>query len=108
MMPLIGTGLSGMAAALNLLDRGGSVFLIEKENHMGGNSALASSGMNAINTESGEDSYQLFLKDTLKSKNPNLKIVDDIEKEDDVTYILTRDSRDALEWVRKRLNVHLD
>lgn len=40
-----------MATALNLLDRGGSVILLEKENHMGGNSALASSGMNAINIE---------------------------------------------------------
>lgn len=64
-----------MSAALNLLDRGGSVFLLEKENHMGGNSAYASSGMNAINTESNEDSYELFLKDTLKSKNPDRKCI---------------------------------
>lgn len=64
-----------MTTALNLLDRGGSVILIEKENHLGGNSAMASSGINGLKEgASTGDSNLLFLKDTLKSKNPNEKL----------------------------------
>ena len=38
---VIGSGLAGMAAALSILDRGGSVILMEKEQRLGGNSNKA-------------------------------------------------------------------
>lgn len=45
---IIGGGLAGMSTALKLLDRGGKVLLVEKNDHLGGNSALASSGINGL------------------------------------------------------------
>lgn len=45
---VVGGGLAGLSAALTLLDRGGSVAVVEKMGHLGGNSAWASSGVNAV------------------------------------------------------------
>ena len=45
---VVGGGLAGLTAALTILDRGGSVVLLEKEAMMGGNSAWASSGINGV------------------------------------------------------------
>ena len=44
---VVGSGLAGLAAALNLLDRGGTVTIVDKEHSLGGNSNKASSGINA-------------------------------------------------------------
>uniref|UniRef100_A0A7S3KZI5 Cytochrome b5 heme-binding domain-containing protein n=1 Tax=Amphora coffeiformis TaxID=265554 RepID=A0A7S3KZI5_9STRA len=44
---IVGSGLAGLTAALHVLDRGGTVLLMEKEATVGGNSNKASSGMNA-------------------------------------------------------------
>ena len=43
---IIGGGLSGLSSAIESLERGINVILIEKESKMGGNSAKASSGLN--------------------------------------------------------------
>ncbi|KAL7480443.1 hypothetical protein ACHAW6_006135 [Cyclotella cf. meneghiniana] len=66
---VIGTGLPGLAATLNILDCKGKVILIEKEHHMGENSNKASSGINACcpqNSTYGDflDSYR---DDTVQS-----------------------------------------
>lgn len=45
---VVGGGLAGLSAALTVLDRGGSVTVIEKEVVLGGNSAWASSGINGV------------------------------------------------------------
>ena len=39
--------MAGLTATLRLLDSGASVMLVEKEKRLGGNSAKASSGINA-------------------------------------------------------------
>ena len=44
---VVGGGLSGLTAALRLLQGGASVLLIDKAKFFGGNSAKASSGINA-------------------------------------------------------------
>ena len=51
---IIGSGLSGLSAALTLVDRGAKVVIIEKQPFMGGNSAYASSGINAARQPSDE------------------------------------------------------
>ena len=45
---VIGGGLSGLTAAISLVDRGATVILVEKNPFIGGNSAYASSGINAV------------------------------------------------------------
>jgi succinate dehydrogenase/fumarate reductase flavoprotein subunit len=51
---VIGAGLSGLTAAISLVDRGGKVILVEKNAYMGGNSAYASSGINAVDPQQTE------------------------------------------------------
>ena len=73
---VIGGGLSGLTAALRLLQGGASVALIDKAKFFGGNSAKASSGINACGlrgsspqqaTANITDSPQHFYEDTMKS-----------------------------------------
>lgn len=68
---VIGAGGAGMTAALHIVDAGKSVILLEKRAIAGGNSNLATAGMNAAEThyqkEQGiEDSVELFYEDTMK------------------------------------------
>lgn len=66
---VVGGGLAGLSAALVLLDRGATVTIIDKEGLFGGNSAWASSGINAVDDETAqnEDSVENYKQDTLKS-----------------------------------------
>jgi FAD-dependent fumarate reductase len=57
-----------MTAALKLLDAGYKIIIIEKENHMGGNSAKASSGMNSIFGSNDENAFEIFKQDSVKSR----------------------------------------
>lgn len=60
---VIGGGLAGVTAALDLAQTNGVfVAIVEKSSRLGGNSAKASSGMNA-------DSDQSFVEDTMRSAN---------------------------------------
>eukprot|EP00193_Tetraselmis_chui_P012257 CAMPEP_0177777930 /NCGR_PEP_ID=MMETSP0491_2-20121128/15657_1 /TAXON_ID=63592 /ORGANISM="Tetraselmis chuii, Strain PLY429" /LENGTH=509 /DNA_ID=CAMNT_0019297117 /DNA_START=147 /DNA_END=1675 /DNA_ORIENTATION=+ len=66
---VVGGGLAGLSATLQLVaDAGGEVqvVLLEKESKLGGNSAKASSGINALTPASG-DSVDLYTNDTLVS-----------------------------------------
>eukprot|EP00960_Hanusia_phi_P039611 753953-Hanusia_phi.AAC.11 len=97
---IIGGGLAGLSAALTLLDRGGSVVLLEKQGHLGGNSAWASSGVNAVDvndTKSG-DSVELFTQDVVKAAGRG---------DNPLIPVLTEGSVDSLAWLRHRLKEHL-
>lgn len=97
---VIGGGLAGLSAALSMLDRGGRVVLLEKQGHLGGNSAWASSGVNAVdenNTVSG-DSVEAFTNDTVKGAGRG---------DNPLIPVLTGGSVDALGWLRSRLSEHL-
>mmetsp|Transcript_26469 Transcript_26469/g.63010 ORF Transcript_26469/g.63010 Transcript_26469/m.63010 type:complete len:525 (+) Transcript_26469:82-1656(+) len=109
---VVGTGLAGLVVALELLDRGATVAVIEKEPKMGGNSIKASSGINACvvadDAHDADDTtadvvdnseIQSFVDDTTKSAgdraNPEL------------IQILVEQSTDRLQWLKDRVDVDL-
>ena len=47
---IVGGGLSGLSAAHTVLERGGRVLLLDKNNFLGGNSTKATSGINGALT----------------------------------------------------------
>jgi len=92
---IVGGGLAGMAAAMSLLDRGGSVVMIEKQPYLGGNSGKASSGINAAL----ETSVESLVADTTKSagKLARPELIDRLATE----------SAEAVQWLRDRTKVDL-
>lgn len=66
---IIGGGLAGLSAAHTVLERGGSVLVIDKSPFLGGNSTKATSGINGSYTQAQaakgiKDSPQTFAEDT--------------------------------------------
>lgn len=97
---IVGSGLAGLAAALNILDRGGRVVIIEKEHLLGGNSNKASSGINAyIDAEAEGDSAEIFKNDTIRSAGASMR--------QDLINTLVDKSGDAVTWLRDRVGVDL-
>ncbi|CAI5496707.1 unnamed protein product [Closterium sp. Naga37s-1] len=85
---VVGGGLAGLSAAVEVVKRGGSVLVLEKSERLGGNSGKASSGMNAARSgpqlASGiEDKLEDFAKDTQKSGKglSDMALVDVIVKQ---------------------------
>jgi flavocytochrome c len=105
---VIGSGLAGLAVALNILDRGGTVTIVEKEHLLGGNSNKASSGINAYSPPSDEDQdgegqsgdfLESFRNDTLRSAGSAVQ--------PDLVEILVSNSGDAVKWLKERAGVDL-
>jgi len=98
-LAVIGGGLTGLTAALMVLDQGGKVALLEKEPFLGGNSAWASSGVNAAPLDhDGVDSTEIFASDTLRSGGGNAELVE----------ALVKGSMESVKWLEKRLDIDLD
>eukprot|EP00980_Cylindrotheca_fusiformis_P015073 scaffold4157_cov136-Cylindrotheca_fusiformis.AAC.23 len=98
---VVGSGLAGMAAALNILDRGGAVVMVEKEHLLGGNSNKASSGINGCcpNNDTYNDSLESFRNDTIRSAGKVAEL--------DLIDILVGKSEEAVLWLKERANVDL-
>lgn len=100
---VVGSGLAGLTATLELLAKGFSVALIEKTDRLGGNSAKASSGINGVPTKfqdaSDGDSALNFYDDTILSG----KGLSDRR----LVQILTDNSADAVHWLADNHNVDL-
>lgn len=69
---VVGGGLAGLSASIEILRTGGSVIIIEKGERLGGNSAKASSGMNAAGSSPQaallvQDKPKDLVQDTLRS-----------------------------------------
>lgn len=98
---IVGSGLAGLSAALNILDRGGTVVILEKEHLLGGNSNKASSGINAYVSpdEADYDSLELFRNDTTRSAGPSAR--------QDLIDVLVTKSGSAVTWLRERVGVDL-
>ena len=101
---VVGGGLAGMSAALSLLDSGLRVCLLEKEGFVGGNSALASSGINGVNETLGivqeGDSLATFRRDVLASSG-----LDEIAP---LAGVLVNRSGAAVDYVIGRARLPLD
>ena len=98
---IVGSGLAGLAAALNILDRGGKVVIMEKEHLLGGNSNKASSGINACCPNNGTygDFLESFKNDTLKSAGASAR--------PELIEVLISNSGDAVTWLKERVGVDL-
>ncbi len=97
---VVGSGLAGMAATLNILDRGGRVVMIEKEHLLGGNSNKASSGINAYCPDNNNtDSLEIFMNDTIRSAGESAR--------EDLISTLVSKSAAAVEWLKTRVGVDL-
>jgi len=98
---VVGSGLAGLAASLNILDRGGTVVILEKEHLVGGNSNKASSGINGIcpHNETCHDSVETFRNDTIRSAGAVVDL--------DLIDVLITKSSDAVLWLKNRVNVDL-
>ncbi|ORX91122.1 Flavocytochrome c [Basidiobolus meristosporus CBS 931.73] len=93
---IVGGGLAGLCAAIEVYRSGVNVCLLEKEARVGGNSAKASSGINGVPTEAQkaagvEDTVEMFYKDTEKSGG-QLSVPRLIK-------VLTDSSKGAVEWL---------
>ena len=101
---VVGGGLAGLSAALTLLDRGAAVTIVDKEGIFGGNSAWASSGINAVADDAAAnstvgDSVATYLQDTLRSGG--------LTQSEMVTTLATK-SGETLSWIRGRLELPLE
>jgi len=98
---VVGSGLAGLAATLNILDRNGTVVLIEKEHRIGGNSAKASSGINACCPQNNTygDALKAFQQDTIKSAGEHVRL--------DLIDTLVGKSENAIKWLKDRVGVDL-
>lgn len=98
---VVGGGLAGLAATLEVLDRNGRVVLVDKERNLGGNSARASSGINGCcpHGDTYGDSFANFAEDTVRSAGPgaNAGLID----------TLVRNSGEAVRWLVERAGVDL-
>jgi flavocytochrome c len=107
---IVGAGLAGIIAALSASDAATAagifihIVILEKQNNLGGNSAKASSGMNAVQTlvqlqQQIFDSTDCFYKDTIASG-------DDINVHE-LVHVLSNESKDAWEYL-KRFGIELN
>jgi flavocytochrome c len=98
---IIGSGLAGLAAALNILDRGGKVVVIEKEHRLGGNSNKASSGINACCPQNATygDFLESFKNDTIRSAGA--------AAQPELIEVLVGKSAEAVIWLKERVGVDL-
>jgi len=101
---VVGGGLAGLSAAHTVLERGGSVLLLDKQGFMGGNSTKATSGINGAGTQTQAelgipDNYKTFFNDTKKSAR-------DLAR-DDLIKVLTGRSGDAVNWLQDKFKLDL-
>ena len=98
---IVGSGLAGLATALNLLDRGGYVTIVEKEHMLGGNSNKASSGINSCcpKNNGNDDFLESFRNDTIRSAGSAVR--------PEFVDILVNNSGAAVAWLTDRAGVDL-
>eukprot|EP00670_Eutreptiella_braarudii_P014046 CAMPEP_0174316930 /NCGR_PEP_ID=MMETSP0810-20121108/7283_1 /TAXON_ID=73025 ORGANISM="Eutreptiella gymnastica-like, Strain CCMP1594" /NCGR_SAMPLE_ID=MMETSP0810 /ASSEMBLY_ACC=CAM_ASM_000659 /LENGTH=461 /DNA_ID=CAMNT_0015426817 /DNA_START=29 /DNA_END=1411 /DNA_ORIENTATION=- len=103
---VVGGGLAGLSAAHTVLQNGGRVVLVDKEDKLGGNSMKASSGINSAGSYVQqdlqiEDSAAAFAVDTMLSGTDQSDTVSDL------VSVLSKDSASALDWLGHHFGVDL-
>lgn len=99
---VIGTGLGGLATTLRLLNYKKRVLVLEKSLKHGGNSIMASSGINGVPTKFQPvigDSIELFIEDTLKSGGGL--------SNESLAKLLAKNSKNAINWLVDELGLDL-
>ncbi|POY76485.1 hypothetical protein BMF94_0686 [Rhodotorula taiwanensis] len=101
---VVGAGLSGLAAAHTLYEKGANVLVLEKNPFAGGNSTKATSGINGAGTKAQsklgiKDSVAAFFADTKESARELAR--------DDLIEVLTGRSGDAVNWLVERFDLDL-
>jgi flavocytochrome c len=104
---VVGGGLAGLTAAIEAARHGASVIIMEKTSTLGGNSAKATSGMNACVTPHQlsqsivNDSHDLFAADTIKSAGKSSAMDERLVRR------LVEQSAPALEWLQQHTDLSL-
>ncbi|KAI8622073.1 FAD binding domain-containing protein [Chytriomyces sp. MP71] len=101
---VIGGGLAGLSACHTVLERGGNVLLLDKNNFLGGNSTKATSGINGAGTTAQQrlgipDTSAIFYEDSAKSARAEIQPA--------LTKVLTYQSGSAVEWISDSFKVDL-
>ncbi|KAJ3114587.1 hypothetical protein HK100_001615 [Physocladia obscura] len=101
---VIGGGLAGLSACHTVLERGGNVLLLDKNNFLGGNSTKATSGINGAGTTAQQrlgipDTSAIFYEDSAKSARAEIQPA--------LTKVLTYQSGAAVEWISDAFKVDL-
>jgi flavocytochrome c len=98
---VVGSGLAGLTTALNILDRGGKVVIMEKEHVLGGNSNKAASGINACcpQNQTYGDYLESFENDTIKAAGDAAQLP--------LIKVLVNNSDEAVSWLKERVGVDL-
>lgn len=104
---IVGGGLSGLSCAHTVIERGGSVLLLDKNPFLGGNSTKATSGINGSMTRTQfangiKDSNEAFYKDTALSASKG--------KSDSIYplgQVLVNESAPAVHWLQDAFNLDL-
>jgi len=101
---VVGSGLAGLSAASELVDRGITVHLLERSARPGGNSIKASSGINGAPTKYQPGppfSDTSFYEDTIVSAGAVLALSSDDERKRREALIekLTSESAGVIEWL---------
>ncbi|ANZ73283.1 BA75_00230T0 [Komagataella pastoris] len=103
---VIGGGLAGVTAAIQSVNSGANVVLVEKEAKLGGNSMKASSGISGALTSQQislniNDSVDSFLEDSILSARSGK------DHARSLLEILTDESADAIKWLTKVCKIDL-
>ncbi|WKY00820.1 hypothetical protein Q1695_015109 [Nippostrongylus brasiliensis] len=93
---IVGGGLAGLSAAVEALERGAKVIIIDGEKNLGGNSAKASSGISAAGTPTQQklgihDSKNAFYLDTMNAG--------DRENDEALVDVLVEQSPEAIKFL---------
>ncbi|CAH6723219.1 fumarate reductase 1 [[Candida] jaroonii] len=99
---VIGTGLGGLATTLRLLNYNKKVIVLDKSPKHGGNSIMASSGINGVPTKFQPvigDSVELFIEDTLRSGGGLTN--------ESLAKLLAKNSKNAINWLVDELGLDL-
>jgi len=100
---VIGGGLAGLSAAHTVLERGGSVVLLDKMAFLGGNSTKATSGINGALTKTQialniADSPDIFEADCVKSAS-GIHHTDPPTHTAPLVKVLAQESGPAVDWL---------
>jgi len=110
---VIGGGLSGLSAAHTIIQKGGSVVLLERNMFMGGNSTKATSGMNGGGTRTQKalgvpDTKEIFEEDMIRGATGVYDRSKPCPEGFDLATVVAHTSADCIHWIQDNFGLALD